>query len=294
MSPAPLMIIVGVFLLQGFISWSRRTIAKGRMPLVSLDVVDTRDERAALFSIFIISALASAVTFLIPLYVQVVQGGTSIATALAVIPFSLASFIAAVLVVRLYDRASPRLIGQSAFLLVACGIVLLGIVVRNDWSNVFVMLGMSIIGLGEGALVTLLFNVVVSASPKHLAGDVGSARGATNNLATAVGTAIGGALLVGLLSSLVHQELVHNPVIPTELKVQADLDQVSFVSNGRLRQSLSLTTATRAQADEAVRINTEARLLALKLSLFALAGFALLAYFPAGALPGRVRSPRET
>jgi hypothetical protein len=30
------------------------------------------------------------------------------------------------------------------------------------------------------------------------------------------------------------------------------------------------------------------------LSLFALAGFALLAFFPAGALPGRVRSPRET
>jgi hypothetical protein len=36
---------------------------------------------------------------------------------------------------------------------------------------------------------------------------------------------------------------------------------------------------------EAVRINTDTRLLALKLTFFALAGCALLAYFPAGALP---------
>ena len=74
------------------------------------------------------------------------------------------------------------------------------------------------------------------------------------------------------------------------LKAQADLDQVSFVGNDRLRQSLALTTATREQIDEAVRINTGARLLALKLTLFTLAGLALLAYFPAGALPNRVRS----
>ena len=41
---------------------------------------------------------------------------------------------------------------------------------------------------------------------------------------------------------------------------------------------------------EAVRLNTDARLVALKVSIFALAGLALLAYFPAGALPGRVLS----
>lgn len=65
MSPAPVMILAGIFLGQAFINWSRRRSARQRAPLVSLAVVDTPEERAALFSILVVSALASAVTFLI-------------------------------------------------------------------------------------------------------------------------------------------------------------------------------------------------------------------------------------
>ncbi len=290
MSPAPVMILIGIFLLQGFFTWSHRRSAAGDSTLVALEVVDTPKERAALFSIFVVSALASAITFLIPLYIQVVQGGTSFATAVAVIPFSLASFAAAVLIVRLYGRVSPNRIARSSFLLVAVGLAMLGATIRNDWSNGMVMLSMAIAGLGEGALATLLFNVLVTASPPKLAGDVGSIRGATNNLATAVGTALASALVISLLGARVHANLVHNEAIPYELKAQVNLDDMSFISNDLLRQRLARTSATPKQVAEAVQINTEARLLALKLAFFTFAGFALLAYFPAGALPGYIGS----
>lgn len=289
MSPAPIMILCGLFLIQAFMSWSRRRQAAGATPLVALEVSDTPQERAALFSIFVTSALASAITFVIPLYVQVVQEGSSFDTAMAVIPFSVASFAAALLIVRLYDRVTPDRIARCAFLLVAVGCALLGAVVRNDWSAAMVMFSMAIVGIGEGALVTLLFNVLITASPGALAADVGSVRGATNNLATAVGTALAGALIVGLLTSSVHQRLVHNERIPAELKAEVDLDSVAFIGNNRLRQTLARSEATEEQVAEAVRINTDARLLALKLTLFTFAGCALLAYFPAGALPGYVR-----
>jgi predicted MFS family arabinose efflux permease len=295
MSPAPIMILCGIFLGQAFITWSRSRQAAGKPSLVSLEVIDTREERAALFSIFIVSALASALTFLIPLYVQIVQGRSSFQTAMAVIPFSIASFIAAVLVVRLYGRMSPSRIARNAFLLVAAGLALLGATIRNDWSDLMVMLSMVVAGIGEGALVTLLFNVLVSASPARLAADVGSIRGATNNLATAVGTALAGALVLSLLGSSVHKNLVHNERIPHELKVQVNLDNVPFVSNDQLRRTLERATATPEQVTEAVRINTDARLLALKLTLFTFAGMALLAYFPAGSLPRyeRAELPRS-
>ena len=289
MSPAPLMILAGIFLGQAFISWSRRQQAAGHATLVALQVVDTAKERSALGCIFIISALASAITFLIPLYVQVVQGGSSFDSAMAVIPFSIASFIAAVLVVRLYGRFHPRVIARNAFLLVAAGLALLGAVVRNDWSNAMVMLSMAIAGLGEGALVTLLFNVLVSSLPKELAGDVGSGRGAVNNLATAVGTALATAFVIGILSVGLHANLVHNADIPVELKSEVNLDNLSFISNDQLRSTLASTSATPAQVEEAVLVNTDARLVALKLTFFAFAGFALLAFFPAGALPAYER-----
>ena len=46
-----------------------------------------------------------------------------------------------------------------------------------------------------------LFNVLVTSAPKELAGDVGSLRGVTQNLAAAVGVAVIGTLVVGVLST---------------------------------------------------------------------------------------------
>jgi MFS family permease len=129
-----------------------------------------------------------------------------------------------------------------------------------------VLFGLVLFGIGQGSLVTLLFNVLVTASPKPLAGDVGSLRGTTQNLAAALGTAVAGALLVGLLSTIV-------------------LGKITFVSNDRLRSVLERTSGTPEQVTEAVRVNTEARLRALKIGLLIMAGLALIAIIPAGRLP---------
>ena len=130
--------------------------------------------------------------------------------------------------------------------------------------------------------------MLVTASPKELAGDVGSLRGTTQNLAAAVGTAVAGALLVGLLTAAVLSSIAANPMLPKEIQSQVDLDNINFVSNDRLQSVMERTTATPAQVTEAVRVNTEARLLALKIGLLLLAGVALLAIIPAGRLPNYV------
>jgi len=289
MSPAPIMIVSGIFLVEAFFVWSHMRQSSGQTPLIALEVLETPHERSAVYSIFMIGALGSAVTFLIPLYIQVVQGRSGLQTAVAVIPYSLASFIAAVLVVRLFDKLSPRRLARFAFLVVSFGVALLGVVIRNEWGTFMVILSMILAGLGEGALVTLLFNVLVTAAPKKLAGDVGSLRGTANNLAAGVGTALASALVVGVLGTGVHRELVHNPTIPKVLQMEVNLDSVPFISNNQLRGNLSQTSATPEQVEEAVRINTEQRLTSLKVSIFTLAGLALLAFFPAGGLPEYVR-----
>src|SRR5215469_1753256 len=285
MSPAPIMIVGGIFLVQAFFVWSEMRRESAKPQLIALEVLETGKERAALFSLFIIGALGSAITFLVPLYVQVVQGRSGLQTAVAVIPYSLSSFVAAVLVVRVFDHLSPRRIARYSFLTVFVGVALLAVAIRNDWETFMVVVSMALAGLGEGALMTLLFNVLVTASPKELAGDVGSLRGVANNLASGVGTALASALVVGVLGTSVHRELVHNPVIPNELKMEMNLDSVPFISNNQLRRTLARTAATPKQVAEAERINTDVRLVALKVSLFTFAGLALLAYFPAAGLP---------
>jgi MFS family permease len=289
LSPAPVMIVFGTVLGQAFFAWSKKRLAAQKTPLVALEVLEMPQQRFAVCLMFIIVVLGSAVTFLIPLYMEIIQGRSSLQTALAIIPYSLAIFAAAILVLRLYDRLTLRYVARFGFAVVAAGLMLLAVAIRNDWETFMVILSLIVIGLGQGGLVTVLFNVLAAASSKELAGDVGSLRGTANNLAGAVGTGSAGALLIGVLSASITMNLADNPVIPSELKAQVILDKVTFVSNDRLLEVLEPTRATPEQVAEAVRINTEVRLRALKICFFVLAGVALLAIFPAGGLPGDAR-----
>jgi MFS family permease len=288
LSPAPFMVIAGIVIGQAFFSWSHRRQEKNKTPLISLEVLDTPQERAATFSLLIISALGPAVNFLIPLYIQIVQGQTTLFTAVAVVPYTLAIAISAILIGRLYNRFTPRQIGSAGFVVVALGLALLAFSIRNDWGTPLVILGLIILGIGEGALLTLVFNVLVSSSPKSLAGEVGALRGVANNLSTGLGTAFASVVAVGLLSLMITNSLINNPTIPDSLQAQVPLDDIEFVSNDQLLEVLEGTTATEDQMTEAVRINTEARVLALKASFLILAGIALLAIIPASGLPNYV------
>lgn len=288
LSPAPIFIVAGVVLGQAFMMWTHRRQAAGKTPLLALEVIDSPQERAAVYALFSVVALEAALNFSVPLYIQIVQGQSPLDTAIAMMPFNLTVFFTAMLIVRFYDRFTPRQIGRFGFILCTVALLWLAFVVRNDWSAVPVLFGLVMFGIGQGSLVTLLFNVLVTASPKELAGDVGSLRGTAQNLAAAVGTAVAGALLVGLLSAAILSRIAANPMLPPEVQSQVDLDSINFVSNDRLQGVMEGTSATPEQVAEAVRVNTEARLRALKIGLLIMAALALLAIIPAGRLPNYI------
>lgn len=285
-SPSLVMILVGVLLGQAFFAWSHRRHAQGKSPLLALEVLDTPQERAATYCLFIIAALGPAINFLIPLYIQIVQGGTSLQTSVTVIPYSLAIFFGTAMIVRLFDRLTSRWIGRLGFSVVAVGLVLLAFAIQNDWGSPWVIFSLIVIGLGEGSLLTLVFNVLVSASPKKLAGDVGALRGTVNNLATGLGTAFASVLAVSLLSIIIVNSLDRTPVLtPEVIEQNLELDKIDFVSNDDLDEFLEEIDLTPQQEATVVDINVNARLQALKISFLVLAGIAILAIVPSGGLP---------
>lgn len=286
LSPSPLIIVAGVVLVQGFFAWTMRREEQNKTPLLALQVLGTPQERAATYCLFIIAALTPAILFLIPLYIQIIQGNSALETAAAVIPFSLAILASTILVVRLFKIWPPRKIGQIGFIMVAVGLLMLAFSISNDWGAPLVILSLIVIGLGDGAINTLVFNVLVSASPKELAGDVGALRGTTNNLATGLGTAFASVLSIALLSAIILNTLAQNPVIsPEAIESQINLNRLDFVSNERLDELLDETDLTPEQKAAAVEINVFSRLRALKISFLVLASIALLAIIPAGRLP---------
>ena len=284
-SPAPLMIGLGIAIFMAFFLWSHKQATRGKTPLLALEVVDSPKEWAAVLTLFLIVATEAAINFTVPLYIQIIQGRTSAATSVAMMPFMLTVFFTAILIVRFYGRFAPRTIARAAFGLVAVGALWLAFVVSNDWSVFPVIIGLITVGLGQGALVTLLFNVLVTSSPKELAGDVGALRGVTQNLAAAVGTALMGTLVVGVLSAGVMSRATDNPLITAEMKAEVDLGSINFLNNDRLKERFEAISAAPEQIAEAVRINSETRLRALKIGFFVLACTAIFAMVPCGWLP---------
>ena len=115
------MIVVGIVLGQAFLMWTHRRQAAGKTPLLALEVIDSPQERAAVYAMFAVVALEAALNFSVPLYIQIVQGRSPIATAIAMMPFNLTVFFTAMLIVRLYDRLTPRQIGRYGFMLCTVG-----------------------------------------------------------------------------------------------------------------------------------------------------------------------------
>jgi MFS family permease len=283
-SPAPLLILVGIVLGQAFFAWSNRRVAADKQPLLAVEVLDSSEEKNAVIAFLVAGSLSLAVGFLIPLYVQIVQDRSPLFSAVAILPYAGAVAVAGVLSVRLYDRLSARRLGTASFILIAIGLVVVAFTVGNDWSTVTVILGLVVVGIGEGTLLTLLFNVLVSASPKRLAGDVGALRGVANNVSNAVGAAFASVVAVALLGMLLASGFAGSD-LPPRLETKVLFDQVDFVTNHELRSVLGATSATPDQVERAVAVNEDARRRALRASFLIVAFISLLAIFPAARLP---------
>jgi len=187
----------------------------------------------------------------------------------------------------LYDKFAPRVIASAGFIVVAAALTLIAFTIRNDWTQALIVTGLILLGLGQGAIVALVFNTLLSAAPKQLAGDVGAWRGLVHNLSGSVGIAVATVFAVSLLSGIIQSQANDHPEIPASLVEQVNFDNVNFMTNDQLESALSgATDATPEQVEAAIAINEEARLVALKVSLLGLAGLALLAIVPALRMPG--------
>ncbi|HYN33355.1 MAG TPA: MFS transporter [Ilumatobacteraceae bacterium] len=285
LSPVPFLLIVGVVLVQAFFRSTRRRMDDGKPVLFSLDVLRSSRERSIVACMSLMLFIGTATSFLLPLYMQVVQGLDGFQTSLSIVPYTLSIFVANTQVSRLYPRVSPANITRVAFVVVFLALTLLAFTIRNDWSQVAVVIGLVTLGLAQGCIVALVFNKLLMSNPKELAGDVGAFRGLTHNISGSIGIALGTAIAVSLLGVIVAQNALNSPAFSPELVEQVNFDNTQFITSDQLVATLEEKGATPAEADAAVEIYEDARLRALRTTLMFLAALALLALVPAGKMP---------
>ncbi|SDX58485.1 Predicted arabinose efflux permease, MFS family [Arthrobacter sp. cf158] len=289
LSPAPLLILLGAIAGQVFFMWVRKRQDAKLPRIFDLRVLASSSELAVTACMATMLFVGTAANFLIPLYMQIVQGRSSLETSFAIIPYTLSIFLASTFVAFLYDRFPPRTIAQAGFVVVAGALVLLAFTIRNDWGQLFVVLGLILLGLGQGAIVALVFNTLLSAVPRELAGDVGAWRGLVHNLSGSVGIAVASAFAVGMLSSLIASGAAAHPEVSPELISKVSINDADFMTNAQVEAAIGDRVSSPSELAAATEVNAEARLRALQISLLGLSGLALLAIVPAGRMPGRMK-----
>lgn len=286
LSPVIFLLVGGVILVQAFFRWTRKRTDAGEPPLFSLEVLRSSKERSIVACMSLMLFIGTATSFLLPLYMQVVQGFSGWKTSLSVVPYTLSIFVANTLVSRLYDRFSPAAIARTGFAIVFASLTLIAFTISNDWGQGSIVVGLVALGLAQGCIVALVFNKLLMSVPKELSGDVGAFRGLTHNVSGSAGIAVATAIAVATLGIFVVRNVDTSTMFSEQLVSEVNLDNVDFITNDQLASLLQeQTSATPVEIDAAVDVLADARLDALKLTLMLLAALALLALVPAGGLP---------
>ena len=155
--------------------------------------------------------LQAGLFFVVPLFLSVALGLSAIATGVRLLPLSITLLLAAVGIPKLFPHASPRRVVQLGFSALFLGIVVMIALLDVGAGPEIVTWPMLLAGLGVGALASQLGAVTVSAVPDEQSGEVGGLQNTVTNLGASIGTALTGAVLISVLTTLVPHRARDRP-----------------------------------------------------------------------------------
>ena len=280
-SLTPFMIAGGGLLLVAFRAWERRRELGGLAALVQFRLFEIRVLRGGLAMFLAQNLILMGIFFTIPLYLQIVQGFDAFETGVRMLPVSAAMLITAAAGSALAARWSPRTIVRAGLvlLLVAVGMLLATIEPQIDDANFAV--AMAVFGVGMGLIVSQLGNVVQSAISDRDRSEAGGLQYTAQQLGSALGTALIGAVLITGLVGAFTKNVADNPAISTEAKQEVGIrveGQVSFVSADQVQAAAADAGLEGPEAEAVVADYEDAQLRALKTALL-FAGFIVLGSF---------------
>jgi MFS family permease len=162
----------------------------------------------------------------------------------------------------------PSRIIVAGFVLLAAGLVVLVPIVPRADSGWYLVIPLVIAGSGLGLLVSQLNNYTLSPISEERVSEAAGVNSAAGSFGLSFGLAFAGAIMLAALSLNFTNEVDASTVLPPDDKQQvADAleDDAEVMSNTRLEEQLAGEPAD-VQA-EIVRINTDARPLALQVAL---------------------------
>jgi MFS family permease len=191
-----LYVVLGVVILAFFFVHARARERGGRTPLVSPSLFRNRTSNLGLVTQHVQWLVLQGVFFVISVFLQQERGYSAIQTGLMLVPATIGILLSSGMAQRMASRHPQRLLVRAGFTVTLAGIVLLLVLARADSANWTFFPGLFLMGFGVGAMLTASVNVVQSAWPDEVQGDISGVSRSVSNLGSSLGVAIAGSVLV--------------------------------------------------------------------------------------------------
>lgn len=194
------LLVVGALLVAAFFVWVRARERKGKEVLLSTALFHNRVSNIAMVTQNVQWLVLMGVAFTVSAYLQVVRHYNAIQTGVIFTAASVGVLLSSIAVGRLVRRFQQKTLILAGFVITIVGIGVFLVLVKGHPGAWYFAPGLFLIGLGIGLMLTPSVNVVQSAFPDNLQGEISGLSRSVSNLGSSLGTAIAGTILVSGLA----------------------------------------------------------------------------------------------
>jgi MFS family permease len=190
------LLVVGALFLALFFVHIRNRERKGEEALLSTGLFRNRVSNLGLVTQNVQWLLLMGTSFVVSAYLQVVRGYNAIQTGVIFTAATGGILVSSLGAERLAKKYAQRTLIMTGFGTTIVGISVLLALVKGSPSAWAFAPGLLLIGLGVGVMLTPSVNVVQSAFPEQLQGEISGLSRCISNLGSSLGTAVAGTILV--------------------------------------------------------------------------------------------------
>jgi MFS family permease len=190
------LIVAGALVLAWFFLFDRSRERAGKEPLLSSELFRNRTSNIGLVTQNAQWLMLMGVSFTVSAFLQVVRGYNAIETGVIFTAATAGVLISSLAAERLAARHAQRTLIMAGFALSIAGVLIFIAMVAGSPSAWAFTPGLLLVGLGVGTMLTPSVNVVQSAFPERLQGEISGLSRSVSNLGSSLGTAIAGTILV--------------------------------------------------------------------------------------------------
>jgi len=266
----PVLLIIGVGLI-GLVSlgfWLVRRKRQNKATLLDPQLFASKPFRLGVTQQMFQQIALGGTMIVLPIYLQMVLGYNALQAGLSIAPLSLSMFAVAMIVGRMKGGPRPATLIMCGFLLLMAGLLLLIPIVPRAQSGWALLGPLIVAGCGLGLLVSQLNNYTLSPITDERVSEAAGVNSAAGSFGLSFGLAFAGAIMLASLSLIFTSMSMSSTVLPDDEKQQVAAvleEDAEFMSNTALAELL-VDQPEEVQA-EIIRINTEARPIALQIAL---------------------------